>query len=173
MNKHLDDYLCQTYPKIFVKRKLPRRESCMAEGFSHGNGWFFLLESLCANIQRHINNRNEWVASYGTANDKPVPQVVALQVKEKLGGLRFYYEGGDPTIKGMVTQVQDMSYRICEKCGVMNELVNMNFTGWIRTSCPSCARNEVKEEYLSNRRTELVQLWERVQADISDDETKT
>lgn len=61
-----------------------------------------------------------------------IDQVVAVQVKEKFGGLRFYYEGGDETIYGMVRMAESMSVRTCEVCGNLGKPRN---TGWIRTLC--------------------------------------
>lgn len=52
---------------------------------------------------------------------KPIPeacpQVVATQVKEKYGTLRFYYYGGDDVIDGMVSLAESMSAVTCEVCG--------------------------------------------------------
>jgi hypothetical protein len=42
----------------------------------------------------------------------------------------------------------------------MNELVNRNDDGWIKTTCPGCAKNT--ENHLENRRTELVELFQKV-----------
>jgi hypothetical protein len=46
-----------------------------------------------------------------------VQQVVASQVKEKYGTLRFYYAGGDERIMGMVALAESMSAVTCEQCG--------------------------------------------------------
>lgn len=178
MNNLLDDYLCKKYPKIFVERNLSMQETCMCWGFEHGNGWFFLIDSLCATIQGYIDNHNQWVKEYGKKFDeesqehgKPsdpknttlIPQLVANQVKEKFGGLRFYHTGGDEVIDGMIRLAETLSYRICENCGAMNELVNPNSTGWIQTTCSSCARD--KESHQKNRRMELVEIWNKVRED--------
>lgn len=64
---------------------------------------------------------------------KPVvEQVVAEQVKEKFGGLRFYYRGGDEYIRGLVSFAESMSYRVCEDCGKPG---TVGGRGWIRTLC--------------------------------------
>lgn len=63
---------------------------------------------------------------------KAVPQVVASQVKEKFGGLRFYYSGGDNQIFGMTRIAESMSYRTCEECGAPGK---SNNHGWITTLC--------------------------------------
>lgn len=64
-----------------------------------------------------------------------VSQVVASQVKEKFGGLNFYYYGGDAYIDGAVSFAESMSYRICEKCGSPG---SRRGGGWIVTLCDRC-----------------------------------
>lgn len=61
-----------------------------------------------------------------------VPQVVASQVKEKFGTLRFYYDGGDERIRGMEIMAESMSSRVCEVCGKPGE---SNDSGWIKVLC--------------------------------------
>ncbi len=59
-------------------------------------------------------------------------QVVAAQVKEKFGGLRFYIDGGDDWVYGAISMAEAMSYRTCEVCGGPGKTRG---TGWIRTTC--------------------------------------
>jgi hypothetical protein len=61
-----------------------------------------------------------------------VPQVVIEQVKEKFGTLRFYYQGGDDAIDGMVRMAESISGFTCEECGNHGE---GRQGGWIRTLC--------------------------------------
>lgn len=60
------------------------------------------------------------------------PQVVASQVKEKFGTLRFYYYGGDDYISGIESMAESMSARTCEKCGKPGKVRQ---GGWIQTLC--------------------------------------
>lgn len=61
-----------------------------------------------------------------------VQQVVVAQVKEKFGSLRFYYDGGDDYVDGMVRLAESMSGFTCEQCGDSGE---SRQGGWIRTLC--------------------------------------
>jgi len=61
-----------------------------------------------------------------------IPQVVATQVKEKFGGLRFYYNGGDEYIDGITAMAEAMAEITCETCGKPGKKTNH---GWIRTLC--------------------------------------
>jgi hypothetical protein len=54
------------------------------------------------------------------------------QIKEKFGGLRFYYQGGDDEISGMVRMAEAWAYHSCETCGNKGE---RRSGGWIRTLC--------------------------------------
>lgn len=72
-----------------------------------------------------------------------VPQVVVIQVKEKFGSLRFYYNGGDEYIRGLVTMAEGMSGRTCEVCGASGKASG---SGWIRTLCSEHSGNTVQDE---------------------------
>jgi hypothetical protein len=61
-----------------------------------------------------------------------IRQVVAVQVKEKFGGLRFYYDGGDEYIHGLVAMAESMSYVTCEVCGSPGRVYT---DGWHATLC--------------------------------------
>ena len=61
-----------------------------------------------------------------------VQQVVAVQVKEKFGTLRFYYSGGDEFVAGLVAMAESMSGVTCERCGTPGRLQGR---GWIKTLC--------------------------------------
>ena len=138
MRKELDEQLCEKYPLIFRDRHADPSKTCMYWGFECGDGWYNIIDALCANIQGHIDNRLEaieltrkWNANVNDPDyewtsilegkERPVPepveQVVAIQVKEKFGGLRFYYTGGDDYIRGLENMAESMSYRTCEVCG--------------------------------------------------------
>jgi hypothetical protein len=144
MKHELDKQLCEKYPLIF--RGEGRRISC-------GDGWYQLLDTMLFRIQSHIewyDSRNKWNEKWNAkVNDPsiewdlvvprqlrsiepPIEQVIALQVKEKFGGLRFYYSGGDAYISGVVQLAEDMSYNICEVCGNPGTQTS---SGWIRTLC--------------------------------------
>jgi len=132
MKKEFDQLLCNKYPKLFVERDLPMSQTAMCWGFSCGDGWFNIINNLCANIQSHIDWKNK--------NEEVVKQVVVQQVKEKFGTLRFYYTGGDEYIAGLVSMAESMSACTCESCGILGKQTG---GGWIRTICTP--RNEKLE----------------------------
>lgn len=93
-------------------------------GFAIGKGWWHIIEALCANIQSHIDWQNR--------KEQVVAQVTVDQIKEKFGGLRFYYTGGDDTIHGMVRIAEAWADSSCETCGDKGE---RRSGGWVRTLC--------------------------------------
>ena len=115
----------------------------MCWGFDVGDGWYDLIDALCIVIQNHVDNQlrrqaHDLKAGRISAEDI-VPeedvQVVAAQVKEKFGGLRFYVNGCDETVRGMIGMAESMSFRICESCGNPGKPAGH---GWISTLCDPC-----------------------------------
>lgn len=132
MKEELDKQLCEKYPKIFKNRRGSMQETCMCWGFDHGDGWYDIIDSLCAVIQNHINSLRYQHAAMSQEDFDEEHQVVAAQVKEKFGGLRFYIDGGDDWVYGAISMAEAMSYRTCEVCGGPGKTRG---TGWIRTTC--------------------------------------
>ena len=73
-------------------------------------------------------------------------QVVAVQVKEKFGGLRFYVNGGDDTTDGILRMAEAMSECSCEDCGTP---AKKGGSGWITTLCKPCRTKQEKARYAS------------------------
>ena len=114
---------------VFAKRmveRFPKMFEGKYGGFACGEGWWPILESLCGNIQHYLNWKNK--------EAEVVPQVVVAQIKEKFGGLRFYYEGGDDQIYGMVRMAESWAGHSCEECGAPG---TSGGKGWIKTLCPT------------------------------------
>jgi hypothetical protein len=149
MNSELDKQLCEKYPKIFANRHAPMTVTAMCWGFDVGDGWYNIIDALCANIQHHVdstNKRRELLLKDNTHNFKipdEVHQPVAAQVKEKFGTLRFYIDGGNDVTHAMINLAESMSARTCETCGSPGK---RRGGGWIYTACDEHTREEDKEE---------------------------
>jgi hypothetical protein len=111
MKQDNEDYLKRVYPKIFPEDFW---------GVECNDGWFNIINMLCRNIQSHLNWKKE------------IPQVVVTQVKEKFGSLRFYYDGGDEYVSGLVSMAEAMSEVTCEVCGEPGETRQ---GGWHKVLC--------------------------------------
>ena len=55
MKDELDKKLCDKYPKIFKQRNWSMQQTLMCWGFEHGDGWYNIIDALCANIQWHVD----------------------------------------------------------------------------------------------------------------------
>lgn len=166
MKEELDEYLVKKYPNIFRDRNGSQMDTNMCWGFQCADGWFFIINMLCSSINSHIQSikqRNaftqkmldkiatgeevsDWVnSSYkkGTLKIESVPEVIANQVKEKFGTLRFYCDGADEQIRGMISMAEYMSAITCEECGSPGQTRN---EGWVRTLCDKHAKSKEKKE---------------------------
>lgn len=131
MNDKLDKKLCKKYPKIFKDRRASMENTAMCWGFEHGDGWYNILDRLCCCIQSYID------ANINHSTD--IIQLVATQVKEKYGTLRFYYNGGSDEIAGMVQFAENLSRYICESCGRYQENTTIKDVGhWVYNMCDTC-----------------------------------
>jgi len=141
MRDELDEALCKKYPKIFKMRNATAQESCMCWGFSHGDGWYDILDAACANIQSHTDWKRKTEPYAGMSDEEfcDIHQPVAAQVKEKFGGLRFYVDNCDDYVRGVIAMTESMSYRTCEYCGSQGV---KRPGGWIKTLCDPCNKKE-------------------------------
>jgi len=112
----------EKFPKMFANQPYG--------GFAVGAGWWPILEALCGQISNHVEWKQNQKEKYGQGDG--CPDVVVAQIKEKFGGLRFYYDGGDATVDGMVRMAESWAARSCEECGAPGE---RRGGGWIRTLC--------------------------------------
>jgi len=87
-------------------------------------------------------NRLQWDSKYKKPPIDPYRQVVALQVKEKFGTLRFYRCGGDDYIRGVVSMAESMSRHTCETCGSTDKTVKPNPGNWIAIRCDKCRKKK-------------------------------
>jgi len=113
------DTLYEKYPDLFANI-----------GIEVNFGWHDIISSVCYRIKQHEKNKKS--DYYPVTFD---------QIKEKWGGLRIYYIGGDDYIRGVVDMAEEMSYNICERCGCPG---SPNKQGWVITLCDKCRLYLVK-----------------------------
>jgi hypothetical protein len=114
----------------FIKDLETKYPKMLAEpygGVALGAGWWPIIQALCSQIQHYTDWQNK-----NHEKHPVVAQVTINQIKEKFGGLRFYYSGGDDTIDGMVRMAESWAARSCETCGNVGK---SRSGGWIRTLC--------------------------------------
>lgn len=122
--------------------RLQQEFPLMYEGGDYwvGEGWQPIIMALSSCIQSHIdsyNKHNEYLRTRGANGINiddlyDIPQVKVTQIKEKFGGLRFYYDGGDDYTDGLVQMAEAWASKTCEECGKPGK---SRSGGWIKTLC--------------------------------------
>ena len=125
MNKEYKEKLIKKYPLLYTKGK--DRTPYNLFGFEVGNGWFGILSDLSSCINSYITTQIKWNDS------KAFENVEVTQVKEKFGTLRFYTQGCDNHIDGLIQYAEHLSSITCEDCGSVGEL--RTNSGWHVTLC--------------------------------------
>lgn len=142
MDKQLDDKLCSDFPQLFRERHADKMTTCMYWGFECDSGWEPLIRGLSVKLQ--------------FLSDVTGVQVIAKQVKNKLGTLRFYVgvdsenakPGSNPDMvlsiaEDLCWHVLSQSAYYCEKCGEYGKIRKLP---WIQPLCDKCYKETRKED---------------------------
>lgn len=139
MNTENTKRIIDACPSLFEtiedeQRRMSNEElfSPIAFYFECGDGWTDLLVDLCKKIQAHAVTLPE-----GATQD-----IVALQVKEKYGTLRFYLSVHDDTLENLVKEAEERSACTCETCGKPGTLRGAM---WMYTACDEHTRVEDRD----------------------------
>ena len=174
MKRELDEALCARYPLIFKDRNENMMNTAMCWGFECGDGWYNIIDILCTKLCSEwlgAKSRYDFIKDrvgekmYGNASGDIITQgeidlrkqimeeeaskvPVAVQVKEKFGGLRFYVRAATDKHYNFISFAESMSYRTCEVCGAPGKRYT---NGWHTTLCDIHAEMHGKtEEYESD-----------------------
>ena len=184
MKPELQEKLFSKYPKIFGDRTKPMTETCMCWGLEIGDGWYDLIDVLCEALTYTYSTSVKVDEEDGKRlgiqpyeiEDKDSyffqvepPQVIATQVKEKYGTLRFYHRvefNKDITdlletekypelqktvdrynnyIDGIIHFADVASGRTCETTGQLGEMHVS--CGWYKTLNKDYAKTIENREY--------------------------
>ena len=125
MTEELEKKLYKKFNKIFTQKELSLRW-----GFECDDGWYELIYSLCEKIQAYID-------------EVKCQQVIATQVKEKFGSLRFYIafdllneddvidDIHYDAIQAMINTASEESLKTCEATGGYGTLNKRG--SWLKT----------------------------------------
>ncbi len=144
MDQELQNQLFEKYPDLFSNRTKSPMQSPMCFGIECNNGWYELLGSVCWRVSQHeknIEDRKRILADKPEKikNELEYSPVKFDQIKEKYGGLRIYFSGGDDYVDGIVSMAEEYSYKVCEVCGNSGK---PNKGGWISTLCDKCRNKQ-------------------------------
>jgi hypothetical protein len=118
--------LFAAFPRLYRGRHLPLTVNQMSWGLQCGDGWFALLYHLSQAI-------TDYAARHPAAQE-----VIATEVKEKFGTLRFYVRGGDAYIRALIEAAEARSSTICELDGMPGRLRRQPGQAQ-KTRCDACA----------------------------------
>jgi hypothetical protein len=121
MDAKLEKILIDEFPTFFKDMYGDPKETCMAWGCDHGNGWFSIIYKACKKISKLDKDK----------------KFKFEQIKEKFGGLNMYYSGGNEEIFKITDAAEKESYKTCEHCGTKRG-VTTEGKGWILTLCKKC-----------------------------------
>lgn len=123
----------------YLETKFPEMYSDVYCGIESVDGWQHIIISLSENIYSHVKNNNRMRESlmkqnpyaYDIPEHLEFPKVA--QIKEKFGGLRFYIDGGDQYIRGLIDMAEMWAANTCEICGERGE--HRDDAGSLSTLC--------------------------------------
>lgn len=135
MNPDLYNKLIHKYPNLFKNVNPESKYPISLFGIeTNGPGWDNLIETLCSMINCHVKFNK-------------CPPVSITQIKEKYGTLRFYIQGGDDIVQGMIMFAESYSAYVCEHCG---KPATHYAEGWMQTLCDEHFQEQFRgvEKYL-------------------------
>lgn len=160
MNKELENKISATFPFMKKGKSLVEQHKAgfvddlySAFNLDCGDGWYNLIYELCTDIQKLLDESKMEVC------------IKVEQVKEKFGGLRFYYslsfnedevsEVGKnkqkderkellEKVSKLVDSYEDKSYKICELCGNIGKL--REDLEWMETLCDKCYAKVISKQ---------------------------
>ena len=149
----------QTFENIAKMCPELMEKSYIGDYISVGEGWFTIISVLCQTIYepvRQAQYRLQAAVEYPRDDNdaylkqceidiamalEALPEIV--QIKEKFGTLRFYYNGGNDRVAALVNFAEAMSGVTCEICGAPGTRDDI---GWIKTHCVAHRRKSTVEE---------------------------
>ena len=137
MRKELQDILYNKYPTLFRQKDLPMTQTAMCWGIDTDDGWFGILDEMCAKISEYEALKRE---ELGDAHEN----IEFVQVKEKFGALRVYAHSADSVVYEIIGEAREKSVKTCSVCGG-DKAKNMVLRGWYYTFCDPCREDHIKE----------------------------
>ena len=105
-----------------------------------GEGWKDIIRNLCEQIMTHeafLRESGVHVVEFEDeiTDDEDYCGVRFFQIKQKFGGLRVYYDGGDNVIRDIVNDAETKALTVCEYCGSTENVKLRKRNSWLYTGC--------------------------------------
>ena len=128
-NRDWEKELQEKYPKLFNNIYI----EC-------GEGWKSIIENMCEQIITHeafLESSGVHVVGFedDLINEDDYCLVRFFQIKQKFGGLRVYYDGGNNIIQDIVRDAETKALTTCEYCGSKENVKLRRRNSWLYTGC--------------------------------------
>ncbi|MCY7322931.1 MAG: hypothetical protein LH660_14305 [Phormidesmis sp. CAN_BIN36] len=118
----LSNSLYERFDYLYRGRHLPDTQNLMCYGFQCGDGWFNLTYELSEQIERYCQQHPE------------AADLIAVQVREKFGELRFYVSPLVVEVEHLIEQARVKSRQTCERTGNPGVMCRRS-DGYYQTLC--------------------------------------
>ena len=138
MKEELEQQLYKIAPILYQQHLLNMQQTCMCWGFETPDTWYNLLYKLSVELEK-LNQQ---------LKDKNI-EIQAVQVKEKFGSLRFYYDIINKSdnnfdtkklykqVNELIDDAEQQSWDICCFCG---KPATKTTAGWISRVWDDCVK---------------------------------
>jgi len=120
--------ICSAAPSVFYRTPMGETTE-IPFPFECGNGWADLLYDAAVKLNAYLETMPKEVRE----------DIVAMQVKEKYGTLRFYISYYNDEIDAIIREAEKKSCTTCETCGKKGK-TRGKF--WLYTACDEHTREE-------------------------------
>jgi hypothetical protein len=135
--KQWEEEFVKKYPLLYKEYGLKPDKSCMAWGFDIPIGWRWIIEELSEKLD--------------TLSKHSGLHIVVKQVKEKFGGLRYYYAFEDTSIDNIICQGFDRRYTPeVVWLQIINYVVSY-YEDISRVTCMTCGKNNRNNKLCCNK----------------------
>jgi len=130
MNNENTKKLWNNFPNLYSGKDKSVQDSLIPFGFECQDGWFKIIYDLSEKLEKLI------IEDKKTSPD-PNYFPIALQVKEKFGGLRFYMTCATDDMENAIADAEKMCDETCEVCGNEGTLTGER---WLAVRCKDCLK---------------------------------
>lgn len=169
--KYGEEFMAR-FPILFQERTKSMKDTCMCWGIECPIGWYHIIEQLCTVLEFYNIDIGK---KYHLA-------IIAEQVKEKFGTLRFYFNIHHVNDEGVIDyevdypdariqsdyldmlasmaigEAEDLTEKTCADCGrPLHENNTVETKGWITYICKDCdeKRRKKSQEWIEKNRKKL------------------
>ncbi|MFO8127162.1 hypothetical protein [Yoonia sp.] len=123
--------IMKRYPRLFRTGSSTKSRGPMHDGFLCDPGWYPLLDRLFGDID-------------AICREDDLTGIKVSQVKQKLGGLRVYVQGGNDRVNDRIRQAEAEAAATCEGCGGSSPGIR-SIGGYVTNVCDPCLNKRKKE----------------------------